>query len=369
MTDLQTVTPSPVPATHTGATAAAQHAVAQIQARAMVAIARPRDIMHFREAILRDCERPGFADQARYEVKNRGSGMSIRFAESALRHFGNLYCEAVAVDDNAEQVTVRVSVTDLETNACDSRDVTIQKTVERRKKPKDESIIVGTRVNSYGDPLYILRATDEEILGKRNAAVNKAKRVLIIAFLPFDIVEECEARCMATSQNRDAQDPDAAVRKLCDAFAGLKVTPQEIADYMGKAVGRLSPKDLSELRGIYEALRGGDVSWEEVVEAKHPPQTTGDVTNEMDKGRDPNQLGDSGSSPDPLGAAFGLEAENAADRKAKKGKGKKKKEPKRKVIEGPEPPEPDGDALWHNPDTGRHYEFYDGTWIPFEGEV
>jgi len=354
--ELQTVTPSHLPS-HTGATAAAQHAVAQIQARAMVAIARPRDIMHFRESILKDCDRPGFADQARYEVKNRGSGMSIRFAESALRHFGNLYCEAVAVDDNPEQVTVRVSVTDLETNACDSRDVTIQKTVERRKKPKDESSIVGQRVNSYGDPLYILRATDEEILGKRNAAVNKAKRVLIIAFLPFDIVEECEARCTATSQDRDAQDPDAAVRKLCDAFAGLKVTPQEIADFMGKAIGRLSPKDLSELRGIYEALRGGDVSWEEVVESKHPPQTTGDVVNEMDKKPDEAIESDS--------LAAGLEAENTADRKAKKGR--KKKEPKRKVIESDDVPEQDGNALWQKGD--KFYEFYDGTWVPYEGEV
>ena len=109
MTDIQTIPPS-LPAHHTGATAAAHHAMAQIQARATVALARPRDVMTFRENILRDCDRPGFADHARYEVKNRGSGMSIRFAESALRHFGNLYCEAVAVDDNPEQVTVRVSV-------------------------------------------------------------------------------------------------------------------------------------------------------------------------------------------------------------------------------------------------------------------
>ena len=262
---------------HTGATAAAQHAMAQIQARHLVAISRPRDVMQFRDRLLADCERPGFADKAHYDVPNRGKGMSIRFAEAALRHFGNLYCEAITVDNNEEEVTVRVTVTDLETNSADSRDVTIAKTVERKAKPALESDILDVRVNSYGETVYLRRATDEEILGKRNSLVQKAKRVLIIAFLPFDIVEEAAAACAATRRNRDAEDPGAAIKRLCDAFSvQQRITPDELGRYMGKNVQRLSPDDIDHLRGIFAALQSGDTTWEACMEAKHPTQTTGE---------------------------------------------------------------------------------------------
>lgn len=265
---------------HTGATAAAQHAMSQIQARALIAISRPRDIDTFRQKILKDCRRPGFARAARYDVPNRGSGMSVRFAESCLRHFGNLYVESITVDDNKDALTVRVSVTDLETNACNTQDVTVTKTVERKRKPKNEEAIIDTRFNSFGDTLYILRATSEDVLGKVQSAIAKAKRSLIIKFIPYDIVEECEGQVFETMEQEDAQDPDAALNRMIDAFGGLRVTPADLAEFLGKPLARVAPKDLAELRGIHGALREGTSTWEEIMEAKKPQEIAGTVDTE-----------------------------------------------------------------------------------------
>ncbi len=314
---------------HAGAVAAAQHAVAQIQARATIALARPRDIDLFRTRMMKDCSRPGFADKAYYEVKNRGKGLSIRFAESVLRNYGNLYTEAIVVDDNPQVIVIRVSVTDLETNACMTKDVPVEKTMERKYKPADESIILGQRLNSRGEDLYILRATSEESLGKVNANISKAMRTLILKFVPFDIVEECEKKIKQTNRQRDKEDPDAAKHRLVDSFATVGVTPADLAGFLGKSLQRLQPADLEELRGIWGSLVNGDISWEAILEEKHPTQVAEGVTNAMDAEAPPydGQAGGIGGTKGPgLGDLAG-ELDKAEAKPKRKPKAKPEPEP------------------------------------------
>ncbi len=70
--------------------------IASVQARYVMAAARPRSWMEARTRILRECERPGFAEAAWYSKpigagKSVG-GLSIRFAEAAARYAGNVLC-------------------------------------------------------------------------------------------------------------------------------------------------------------------------------------------------------------------------------------------------------------------------------------
>lgn len=266
---------------HSGAHAAATHAVAQIQARATIALARPRDFDLCRTKLLKDCERPGFARSARYDIPNRGSGLTIRFTESIIRNWPNLYIESIVVDDNTESITIRVSVTDLETNSCLTRDVPVEKTQERRKLPKGVTEIA-TRYNTYGDELFILRATSEECLGKINSAVSKAMRTLLLKFVPYDVLEECENLILQTNNTADAEDPDGAKNRLVDGFSKLNVTPADLAEYLGKSLKRLQPSDLKELGGIWVGLQNGEMKWEDIMEEKHPKQVAEGVTNAMD---------------------------------------------------------------------------------------
>ena len=75
-------------------------------------------------------------------------GLSIRFAEAALRMAGNIDVQMQAVFDDEWKRIVRITVMDLETNFAYTSEATIDKTVERRDA-KDRQVLA-TRQNSEG---------------------------------------------------------------------------------------------------------------------------------------------------------------------------------------------------------------------------
>jgi hypothetical protein len=195
------------------------------------------------------------------------TGPSIRFAESAIRNMTNITVEVMTVYDDREKRIVRVTVTDLEANVPYFQDVTITKTIERRNS-KDGDTVLRTRTNSYGDTLYILEATDDDIINKQQALISKAMRTIGLRLIPGDIVDECMEAVIETQRNADAEDPDAAKRKLFDAFGQLGVRAEQIKEYLGHDAATLAPKELTELRALYAAIRDGEATWRDVMEAK-----------------------------------------------------------------------------------------------------
>jgi hypothetical protein len=257
----------------TASTAVAAQAKALVEARYIMAIRRPRDMDVVRERMLKECCRPSFAAVARY-VKPIGNdktkwpaGPSIRFAEAAVRNMGNVTIETMTVYDDREKRIVRVMVTDLEANVPYSQDITIAKTIERRRK-KDGDTVISTRTNSYGDTVYILEATDDDIINKQQALISKAIRTQGLRLIPGDIIDECMDQVMVTQKNADAEDPDAAKRKLFDAFGTLGVRAEQLKEYLGHDAASLSPKELQDLRALYAAIRDGEATWRDVMEAK-----------------------------------------------------------------------------------------------------
>lgn len=254
----------------TSATAVAVQARAKIEARYVVAMQRPRSWDDVRAKLMRDCQRPGFAEVARYSKPVGGSkieGPSVRFAEAALRAMGNAVIETMVVWDDDEKRTVRVSVTDIENNLPYETDVVVQKTVER-SSIKEGQTALAVRTNSSGKKVYIVRATDDDLLNKQNALISKALRTAALRLLPGDILEECMDMVLTTQQNRDAEDPDAARKRMVDAFMKLNITPAQINEYLGHDVGQVVPAELADLRAIHTALRDGDTTWATVMESK-----------------------------------------------------------------------------------------------------
>jgi hypothetical protein len=257
----------------TASTAVAAQAKAMIEARYIMAIRRPRDMDVVREKMLKECKRPSFAAVARYQKpigrdqSKWPTGPSIRFAESAIRNMTNITVEVMTVYDDREKRIVRVTVTDLEANVPYFQDVTITKTIERRNT-KDGDTVLRTRTNSYGDTLYILEATDDDIINKQQALISKAMRTIGLRLIPGDIVDECMEAVIETQRNADAEDPDAAKRKLFDAFGQLGVRAEQIKDYLGHDASTLAPKEMTELRALYAAIRDGEASWRDVMETK-----------------------------------------------------------------------------------------------------
>lgn len=275
----------------TAALAQAEQAKAAVQARYVMAMRNPRDWDTVRVRLQKECRRPGFAEVARYHkpIGKGVEGLSIRFAEAAVRCMTNILVESHVVYDDPEKRQIRVSVTDLEANVTYPIDVVITKTVERRKVPEGETAL-SVRVNSRNEATYTVRATEDDILNKQNAQVSKAIRTAALRILPGDIADECEQIVMDTLKKRDSADPDAAKKKILDAFATLNIMPSEIKTYLGHPVEQLTQTEIEELRALYNAIKDGEATWAAAMEGRgaktgelKPQATDGPKQSALDK--------------------------------------------------------------------------------------
>lgn len=294
----------------TSSTALAEQAKAAVQARWIMAMQRPRDLMQSRQRLLDDCARPGFAETAIYRkpVGDGVEGPSIRMAEAAARAMGNIYCEVTAIYDDAQKRIVRVSATDLEANLSFPMDVTIAKTIER-SKPLPGRKIVGTRKNSKGYDVFIIEATDEEILDKERATASKAMRTCLLRLIPGDILEEAIERCYATRRGEIAKDPTQARKRMVDAFASLGISAAQLAEHLGHPVDATTPDELDRMRSLHAALKDKETTWSEVMDAVKA-ERNGGASAETEAGK--ASLGDRLAAKAEAAKAGGANAAPAA---------------------------------------------------------
>lgn len=251
----------------TAGLAVAAQARAMVEARCVMALQRPRSFDVVRSRLMVEAKRPGFARVAKYS-KPMGNkpivGPSIRFAEAALRCMSNVTAETFVVYNDDEKTIVRVVVGDLETNVQMSKDVVVERRVERSRTSPGQKVY-GQRVNSYGKPVYLVQATDDEMLAKEGSLVSKALRTLVLRLLPGDILDDVMAEVDRTAANETAKDPGAERKRLIDAFADVAVRADELTEYVGHSLESLSPSELKDLRGLWVAIRDGVATWHEVL--------------------------------------------------------------------------------------------------------
>jgi hypothetical protein len=246
----------------TASAAVAAQAEAMVKARYAIAVARPRDWDAVRQRLLAACRRPRFAEAAIYSKpigKDRVTGPSVRFAEECARSMGNIEASSQVIYDDASKRITRVAAIDLETNTPWVKDVVVEKIVERRD-PRGRDVL-GKRTNTSGEVVYIVRATEDDLLNKQAALESKAQRGNILRIVPADIVEEALDVCREVRKQEDARDPDAARKKLLDAFASIGVKPADLKTYLGTPLDGLQPAQLDELRAIYTTIRDGEARW------------------------------------------------------------------------------------------------------------
>jgi hypothetical protein len=286
------------------AVAQAARAKAIIESRLVIALQRPRKWPDVRIKLLAECKRPGFPESAWYQVENRGEGLSIRFAEAAMRCMGNVSVDTTTVydDDGSPGVAGRrvlyVEVHDMESNYPIGKAITIMKQVER-KQPRGREVI-RERLKGNGEKVFIVRATEEELLGIENSHVSKTIRGAALRILPGDIKDECEAEIVRALREGIAADPGAALKRVCDAFATMNVMPSELAEYLGHDVDKSMPAEIAGLRGLYTALKNGETTWAQAIEAKATaPKSRTDALAEKLGAKPAQQAG----APAPAAAA------------------------------------------------------------------
>lgn len=249
-------------------------AKANVAARFALAAQRPRDTDVVRDRLLHECRRPSFALVARWAIPNRGNGWSIRFAEAALRLWGNCGVDPLLIYEDSERRVLSVTVTDYESNLTYGRPVVVPKVVERHEVKKGQ-VVRGVRTNSAGVRVYVIEATDQEMAQRLGAELSKALRAEALRMIPGDILDEANRLVRETLTAESARDPDAARKAVLDSFAGLGVSPAALKAHIGKEIKACSPAELSDLRELYVAIRDGHTTWQEATaqarEAEEPP--------------------------------------------------------------------------------------------------
>lgn len=275
--------------------AAAAEARALIEARFVMAMRRPRDIESFRAALLKEAARPTLAAVAIYRKpvgKRDGKmqfaeGLSVHFIRTAKSLFRNLHVDNAVTFENSQFRKIRVTVLDAEAGCTESTELVIEKAVERRYADGRE--ILGERENSNGDKVYIVKSTEDELLVKQRAMIAKAERTMTEHLLPRDIMDEARAHIEAVQKKADSTDPDKAKRTIIDAFAQIDISPTDLAAYIGHTLDRISPAELTELRGVYSTVKNGEGSWNDIMRAKDTvpdPELQKEIADKLKKAAD-----------------------------------------------------------------------------------
>lgn len=277
----------------TASVAVAAREQAAVQARYLMAMRNPRDTEQFRTSLLKECRRPGFAELAEYErpagreynevtgqwEDKMARGPSVHLIRTALALYRNVMADSATIYENEQTRIVHAWVLDLETNVSWARSITISKVVERKGQKRKNSdktdppkgrVILGERPNSNGETVYSVVATDDEIRNKEANLLAKAQRENGRSILPRDILDEAIRVANRTLEAKDAEDPDAAKRKVIDGFSELSVSPKDLEILLGHGVDRISPAEMKELRRIFVAMREGNATWDEILAAKDP---------------------------------------------------------------------------------------------------
>lgn len=272
--------------------ALAARAQAEVQARYIVAMQRPRNLLDVRIRLLEHCKRVAFAERAEYAKPVGGSrvrGPSIRFVECALQEYGNVMPDSYVTYDDEDRRVYRVSLTDLERNVTYHEDAIVPKVIER-KSPKRGDVVLRERENSSGGTTFTVRANDgdSELENRYAAEISKRTRKLGLRILPIDLVDEAIAQCRATLElGRKAEDPAAARKRITDAFAEIGVMPRDLDLYLGHALASSSPAEMEDLRTVYRSIRDGETTWAEMLEqqsserGQEPSKTTDDLKSKL----------------------------------------------------------------------------------------
>lgn len=267
---------------------------AQVEAMYVMAERHPRNWDTVRVSVLGHCSRPRFAEAAKYRKpvgrklingewrEQFVEGLSARFAETAGQEAGNLAKGSLVTYEDDLIRIVRAFVTDVQRNVTLAAELTIAKVVERKGKkkgdgwmPPDGRDVISQRPNSYGETVFLVRATDDEMKNKQNSEISKAQRNFVLQLLPPDIKEEAMERINKVLADPQAIDPTAAKKRIVDSFASIGVMPEDLVTYLSSSLERVGPAQIEELRGLFTAIRDGDTTFQEALRVRFDPAAEG----------------------------------------------------------------------------------------------
>jgi len=229
-----------------------QRAISEVQGAIILAKRFPRNQIEAMDRIQTACQRPGLAEQAVYEYARGGSaisGPSIRLAEAIAQNWGNIQFGIKELEQRNGESTVEAFCWDMETNTREVK--TFQVKHERYTKAAGRK--------KLEDPRDIYEQTANQ--GARRL------RACILGIIPGDVIDAAVSQCEETLKAKADTSPES-LKKLLDAFAGFKVTKEQIEKRIQRHLDAITPAQIVALKKIYLSLKdgmSGAADWFEVV--------------------------------------------------------------------------------------------------------
>jgi hypothetical protein len=322
---------------------------AMVEARYIMAMRRPRNFDDVRADIIAECKRPGFAEVATYarpvgreKDEETGQwkdvfaeGLSIRFAEVALRRMGNMACTARVLHDDAVVRMVQITALDYESGGSWEEMITVTKTAEVKNLKKGQRPL-SERVNSYGDRVFIVEANEQRFAAKLGAEISKASRKAILRLVPGEIQDEAFELCKKVAADREAKDPAAAKKRMLDGFGEVGVRPSEIVQWLGHPVEQGTRDEFVQLSKILSGLRERELVWSEVLAERIEERAKANPATRPA----PAQVTDPAAP-----AAAAQPTKNSGGKGTQALKNSLPKTPRAPVAEGDRPPTPEEEAV------------------------
>lgn len=229
---------------------------AEIESALILARRFPRNETEAGARVLQACRIHDFAEAAVYEYPRGGttvSGLSISFAREAARCWGNIRSGFRVTDWTPERTSLEGFALDLETNTLTTAGISFGNSIFRKGKNGEAGRWIVPDEREY-----------RELVGRQGAVL---VRNCILSLLPPDLKVQAEEEIRTTKRtkaDRDlSADRDGTLRKLLVAFDAFGVTAAMIEARYNCPTDALTVEHVTELRGIYNALKDAQAKREE----------------------------------------------------------------------------------------------------------
>jgi hypothetical protein len=229
-------------------------AEAEVKSRMIMALKFPRNESESLSRVLKSCDRPEFAEKAFYEYPRGGTkitGISVNLAREFARYWKNIaYGFSILMDDD-NQIILEGWAWDLESNTRISEQSSFKKLIYRKtsgwSKPDERDL--------------------RELVNKHGAI---ASRNCLLKLFPRDMLDMAfKAARQSVKKGVSKESIDVVKAKALKEFSEYGISSDDLSRYIDIPADKWSDEELTQLRGIYQALKDGNLKASEI---KNPPK-------------------------------------------------------------------------------------------------
>lgn len=237
------------PASISQATAVEQsRAIADVQAAVTVAQNCPRDMAEAEREMEYVCSRLDMAEQAFYQVTNRGSGPSVHLMRELARIWGNVDygVKELARNDEKGESEVLATCWDMQKNTRSSR-----------------TFIVPHQRMRAGQRTQLVDLTDI-YLNNQNVGA-RAVRECIQTILPRWFTEKAQDICRGTLEHGEGEPLQDRINTMVTWFRDkVGVSQQQMEARLGRKRGAWTAEDVAQMKIAGKSIMAGEVNRDEL---------------------------------------------------------------------------------------------------------